>query len=300
MWPDNPIIGFQSYLTRDGVRWKYCIGILVILKNPAYSEDEFYRNHRQRTTQSSYLKIRSLYGVSKDNPRPTFQEKKWPRYGVSSQWRRYSLFPDDFHPTSCFNHFSSPEEPNHVTENPIKLFSIRRKLVRDVSIEAILILGEGGFEIPRLWIPSSVRGVSVKSLEGCKIIGGLSFEPDSRLIRIGSDAFRYWSLQSIEIPRNVEIHGSSCLSDCESLSSISFESNSRLIWIESSAFSRSSLQLVELPRNAVILGSSYFSYCGLLSFISFEPKSRLNWIESSPFSFSSLRSREIPRRVFQS
>jgi hypothetical protein len=52
---------------------------------------------------------------------------------------------------------------------------------------------------------------------------------------IKPNAFQSSSLESIEIPRNVEILGSSCFHDCESLSSISFESNSRLTRIESEA-----------------------------------------------------------------
>jgi hypothetical protein len=44
------------------------------------------------------------------------------------------------------------------------------------------------------------------------------------LTRIESSAFSSSSLKSIELPRNVEILGSSCFYRCESLSSISFES----------------------------------------------------------------------------
>jgi hypothetical protein len=67
-----------------------------------------------------------------------------------------------------------------------------------------------------------------------------------------------------EIPRNVEILGSSCFPYCESLSSISFESNSRLIRIESSVFSSSSLQSIKIQRNVEILASSCFSFCSSL------------------------------------
>jgi TPR repeat protein len=89
----------------------------------------------------------------------------------------------------------------------------------------------------------------------------ISFESNSRLIRIESDAFSESSLQSIVIPMSVEILGSSCFSFCRSLSSISFESNSRLIRIESRAFSDSSLQSIMIPMNVEILGSSSFLSC---------------------------------------
>jgi hypothetical protein len=78
------------------------------------------------------------------------------------------------------------------------------------------------------------------------------------LIRIESSAFSSSSLKSIEIPRNVEILGSSCFSSCFSLSSISFESNSRLLRIESSAFSYSSLKSIEIPRNLHFIAFNAF------------------------------------------
>jgi hypothetical protein len=117
------------------------------------------------------------------------------------------------------------------------------------------------------------------------------------LTRIESEAFSSSSLESIEIPRNVEILGSSCFSCCPSLSSTSFESNSRLNRIESDAFSFASVRSIEIPRNVEILGSSCFYRCESLSSISFESNSRLNRIESNAFSFSSLKSIEIPRNV---
>jgi hypothetical protein len=117
------------------------------------------------------------------------------------------------------------------------------------------------------------------------------------LTRIESSAFSFSSLESIEIPRNVEILGSLCFNGCQSLSSISFESNSRLTRIESSAFSFSSLESIEIPRNVEILGSSCFYECESLSSISFESNSRLLRMESEAFRRSSLKSIEIPRNV---
>jgi hypothetical protein len=83
----------------------------------------------------------------------------------------------------------------------------------------------------------------------------ISFESESRLTRIKSSAFSFSSLQSIIIPRSVEILCWRCFSSCESLSSISFESESRLRRIDSNAFSFSSLQSIIIPRNVEILGS---------------------------------------------
>jgi hypothetical protein len=117
------------------------------------------------------------------------------------------------------------------------------------------------------------------------------------LARIESEAFSSSSLQSISIPRNVEILGSGCFSYCESLSSITFESNSRLTQIESKAFSSSSLQSILIPTNVEILGSKCFYDCKSLSTITFESNSRLTRIESETFSCSSLQSVLIPSTI---
>jgi hypothetical protein len=81
------------------------------------------------------------------------------------------------------------------------------------------------------------------------------FESNSRLVRIESKAFSYSLLQSILIPRNVEILGSKCFSSCKSLSSIEFESNSRLTRIESEAFYKSSLQSILVPSTTLFIAS---------------------------------------------
>jgi hypothetical protein len=135
------------------------------------------------------------------------------------------------------------------------------------------------------WIRGVLRESSFSSI---------SFESNSRLLRIESDAFSRSSLQSIVIPSSVEILGSSCFSECKSLSSISFESHSRLLRIASDAFSKSSLQSIVIPSSVEILGSSCFLRCESLSSISFESNSRLMRIESDAFSFSSLQSLVIP------
>jgi hypothetical protein len=88
-------------------------------------------------------------------------------------------------------------------------------------------------------------------------------------MRIESEAFSFSSLQSIMIPRNVEILGSKCFSHCRSLSLIIFESNSHLTRIESKAFSCASLRSIVIPRNVEFINDSAF-VDGTLSSISIE------------------------------
>jgi hypothetical protein len=129
-------------------------------------------------------------------------------------------------------------------------------------------------------IPSSVEILGSSCFRSCESLSSISFESNSRLLRIESYGFGESSLQSIVIPNIVEIIGSSCFRECKSLSSISFESNSRLMRIKSDAFSGSSLQSIVIPNTVEILGSSCFRLCESLSSISFESNSRLKRIES--------------------
>jgi hypothetical protein len=112
-----------------------------------------------------------------------------------------------------------------------------------------------------------------------------------------SEAFSFSSLQSILIPRRVEILGPKCFSSCKFLSSMTFKVNAHLTRIESDAFSYSSLQSILIPQNVEILGSNSFSYCLSLSSITFESNSHLTRIESEAFSYSALQSIVIPRNV---
>jgi hypothetical protein len=85
------------------------------------------------------------------------------------------------------------------------------------------------------------------SFSSCQSFSSIIFESDSRLTRIESKAFSYSSLQSIVIPRNVELLCSSRFSSCKSLSSVTFESDSRLKRIEAHAFQHTTLHSVTIP-----------------------------------------------------
>jgi hypothetical protein len=154
-------------------------------------------------------------------------------------------------------------------------FYERRVVVKSGSINTVILSALralGNAEIQRVWIPDSIIilnwhrptgqfDIATKHLALKSIV----FESNSHLTRIESKAFSKSSLQSILIPRNIEILGSKCFSSCKSLSSITFESNSRLTRIESEAFSKSSLQSILIPRNVEILGRKCFSSCKPLS-----------------------------------
>jgi hypothetical protein len=101
-------------------------------------------------------------------------------------------------------------------------------------------------------IPRDIEILGSSCFRECKSFSSISFESNSRVMRIESYAFSESSLQSIVIPSSVEIFGSSCFQLCESLSSSSFESNSRLKRIESGAFSDCHLSIV-IPSTVVFV-----------------------------------------------
>jgi hypothetical protein len=109
-----------------------------------------------------------------------------------------------------------------------------------------------------MMIPSSVAVLGSSCFSECKSLSSISFESNSRLMRIEWDAFSCSSLQSIVIPSSVEIIGSSCFARCTPLSSILFESNSRLLRIESDALSYSSLQSIMIPFQVQSIEGSAF------------------------------------------
>jgi hypothetical protein len=84
------------------------------------------------------------------------------------------------------------------------------------------------------------------------------------LTRIESKVFSASSLQSITIPRSVQILCSSCFSRCSSLSSIFFETNSQLTRIETRAFGTTCLSLAVVPGGIKWIAGDAFAYnCGV-------------------------------------
>jgi hypothetical protein len=114
-------------------------------------------------------------------------------------------------------------------------------------------------------IPFNIEIICSSCFSYCKSLSSISFENDSRLRRIESDAFFASALESITIHRGVEILSSSCFSYCKSLSSISFES-SALSWIDSAAFAGTVLHFVLLPESVVfIAGDAFPRSCEVLT-----------------------------------
>jgi hypothetical protein len=181
-----------------------------------------------------------------------------------------------------------------VVENGLLIDVLHQKLIRSFSKSSTIEIGR------------NIEILESNSFSQCKLLSSITFESNSRLTRIESEAFSFSSLQSIVIPRNVEfIDGSAFFG--VTLSSISIESGNENLVIENGLlidvvhqkliqnFSNSST--IEIGRNVEILESKSFSYCKSISSITCESNSRLARIESYTFYGSSLESILIPPTI---
>jgi hypothetical protein len=85
----------------------------------------------------------------------------------------------------------------------------RRIVVRDGSIEGVALIQWDSFATTRALVSESILRVRAGCFKMSREFHSISFESNSRLIRIESNAFSFSSLQSIVIPSSVEILGSS-------------------------------------------------------------------------------------------
>jgi hypothetical protein len=97
-------------------------------------------------------------------------------------------------------------------------------------------------------IPASVAVIGKDCFLMCHFLFSVSFEADSRLIRIEEGAFAFcMALKSICIPRSVEQIDRECFTGCSSLEILTVESGSRLVRVARPIFLNcKSLKRIEL------------------------------------------------------
>jgi hypothetical protein len=98
------------------------------------------------------------------------------------------------------------------------------------------------------------------------------------------DVFRGTPLQSISLPRSIEIIGDSCFANCHSLTEVKFAPDCRLHTLKSLAFYSSGLECVTVPRSLRSIGSGCFMGCKALEYVKFEPGSALRQIDTCAMS----------------
>ena len=158
----------------------------------------------------------------------------------------------------------------------------------------------------KIAIPRSVETMNEKAFKNCSALLDVTFAPESKLKRIGEEAFyQCSSLKFIEIPSNVESIGGKAFFECSRLTDVSFRDGSKLNVIEDGyltpdysspmydniynegndnegAFAGcTSLQHINLPPTLKKIGSYAFARCENLS--NLELPNALNEIGEAAF-----------------
>lgn len=120
-------------------------------------------------------------------------------------------------------------------------------------------------------IPARVTTIGYSAFSGCPNLTTVTFEKNSQLTSIGSEAFKScYKLKSITIPASVTSIGSSAFYDCDSLTTVTFEGNSQLTSISNYVFKGcTSITSVTIPAGVTRIGSDAFSGCSNLTTVNY-------------------------------
>jgi hypothetical protein len=146
----------------------------------------------------------------------------------------------------------------------------------------------------KMMVPSTVERFGGQCLHHRKDLCAIIFESNSRLQRIGSEAFCWTLLKHITIPSSVEQIGMACFSSCEALSTVVFEANSKLLRISNGVFAKTRIREIIIPSSVEVLERRCFSGCKNLSDIKFESGPKLKEIQEEAFLECEIGKLEIP------
>jgi hypothetical protein len=106
----------------------------------------------------------------------------------------------------------------------------------DGRIQWVSMIVPSHFIVNKLWLPSGIKLISLKSVSENESLKSVVIENMSKLEGIESEAFQRTILNFLAIPNSVGFLGSKCFCCRRSLSPNRFESESRLSRIEKGAF----------------------------------------------------------------
>ncbi len=131
-----------------------------------------------------------------------------------------------------------------------------------------------GAPIESIVIPSSVTEIGHKAFAGCRNLTSVTFEENSQLTTIDSQAFGACSrLESITIPKSVTALNYNAFGYCTALSEVVFEEGSALRVIGENAFESTALVSIVIPKSVEKMNN--FGGCANLTTVTFEEGSVL-------------------------
>jgi hypothetical protein len=161
------------------------------------------------------------------------------------------------------------------------------------NCDTIKVLGPlcfSGCHLKEFCLPRSIEIIQQGCFKDC-VIGVLTFEAESRLVRIEPSSFAV-VLGSVCVPGSLVDMGEGLFAGA-SIGALTFESATR---IGPELFEGASIESVLIPASVEVIGYRCFAGCQLGAF-TFEPESRLVRIEGSCFAGASIQAICIPRSV---
>mmetsp|Transcript_1358 Transcript_1358/g.2940 ORF Transcript_1358/g.2940 Transcript_1358/m.2940 type:complete len:324 (+) Transcript_1358:129-1100(+) len=151
-------------------------------------------------------------------------------------------------------------------------------------------------ELKRVQIPNKIEEIGQGAFEG-SALEEITFENGSVLETIGSNAFAYTQIVSIEIPTSVRVLGDFVFENSFMLESLSFEAGSALQEIGEWAFDRTKIASIIVPAAVTEITDYVFMHAEALTSITFESGTALKNIEPWAFFTTNVTSINLPMGV---
>lgn len=147
-----------------------------------------------------------------------------------------------------------------------------------------------------VFIPSHLRQISDSAFRNCSSLRSITFSKDSELRIIGKMAFKNTRIETISIPKTVEVIGDECFTICP-LRKIVFHPDSCLKKIGAEAFAGTTLETIEIPMSVNYIGVRCFYSCVSLTRVFFHSDSAVTCLSRGLFNKSSIERIIIPKSV---
>lgn len=149
-------------------------------------------------------------------------------------------------------------------------------------------------------IPSSVEEIGNDAFN--ESIEEVYFAPNSRLKKIGINAFQYSNITKIVIPSSVEEIGEYAFASCPSVKSsklveVEFAPNSKLKKIGGRAFWYCKITKIAIPSSVEEIEDCAFESCQNLEEVEFSPNSKLKKIGHDAFYASKIKEITLPKSL---
>lgn len=135
------------------------------------------------------------------------------------------------------------------------------------------------------------------AFDQCKQLNTVNFSNDSELQLIGCGAFSETLIESISIPKNVQIILDSVFIGCQNLKTVEISKDSELKLIDSSTFSETIIENIFIPKHVQVILDYAFEECIYLSMVNFSNDSELQLIGKYAFRKTSIENISIPKHV---